>query len=79
MLEVYTDKVPSAASVHSKAGYLFIIYSAWVVCFHNVTASLTGFFFIIVIRVLHVSLCRLRAISYCSFEVSVCNASLSYN
>ena len=35
------------------------------ICFHNATTSLTSFFFTIVIRVLHVSLCRLRAISYC--------------
>ena len=73
MLKVYTDKLPSAVSVHLKPR-LFFIYTARVICFHNVITSLTSVF-TIVIRVLHLSFCRLRAISYFFFQLSGCNAS----
>ena len=61
-------------SLSTLKGIIVFIYTARVICLHNATTSLTSFF-TIVIRVLHVSLCRLRAISYCFFEVSGCNAS----
>ena len=64
MLNVCTDNYPLQSEYTQRHDCFLYIQQGWF-AFTTLLLVWPVFFFTIVIRVLHVSLCRLRAISYC--------------